>query len=89
MKKEVIGIVLWDLEVNLWGKFNEENKRRVNDLRVLWIIEEKCKEYNWGGLLCGDLFDKGERMDEDVMELSYEKLKEVELREKEVEILCI
>ena len=89
MKKQVIAIVFSDLHLNLWAKFNEDNKRTLNHFRVLSIIQEKCKEYDCPALFCGDFFHKPETMDQDLMELTYEKFKKLELRENQVEIFSI
>lgn len=89
MKKQVIAIVFSDLHLNIYAKFNEDNKRTLNHFRVLSIIQEKCKEYDCPALFCGDFFHKPETMDQDLMELTYEKFKELELRENQVEIFSI
>ena len=76
MGKEVIGIGFWDLDINVWGKLNENNERRVNSLRVLWIIGKLCRRFKCGGLFCGELFDKGERMEEELGEICYNEVME-------------
>lgn len=71
MKKEVIAIVFSDLHLNMYAKFNEDNKRTLNHFRVLSIIQEKCKKYNCPALFCGDFFHKPETMDQELDELCY------------------
>ena len=89
MKKQVIAIVFSDLHLNLWAKFNEDNKRTLNHFRVCRLYKSNVKSNNCPALFCGDFFHKPETMDQDLMELTYEKFKELELRENQVEIFSI
>lgn len=64
--KSVIAIVFSDLHLNIWAKFNEDNKRTLDGFRVLSSIIEVCEKLNVPALFCGDLFHKPETMDQDL-----------------------
>lgn len=66
--KKLIAIVFSDLHINLWNKFNEDNRRTLNHFRVLHVIKEICKANgNIPALFCGDLFHKPENIDQDLL----------------------
>lgn len=89
MEKEVIAIVFSDLHLNLWAKFNEDNKRTLNHFRVLSIIKDECIRYKCPALFCGDFFHKPETMDQELMEIIYEEFSKLKLRENHVSIYAI
>lgn len=65
-----IAIVFSDLHINLWNKFNEDNKRTLNNFRVLSVIKGICKANgNIPALFCGDLFHKPENIENDLLEI--------------------
>lgn len=64
--KKVIAIVFSDLHLNLWAKFNEENKRTMDGFQVLFSIRDLCRKYKVPALFCGDLFHKPENLDQDL-----------------------
>lgn len=66
--KKVVGIVFSDLHINLWNKFNQENKRTLNHFRVLFLIKSLCMKYGCPALFCGDLFHKPEYMENEMLE---------------------
>lgn len=71
MSKEVIAIAFSDLHINLWAKFNEDNKRTLDSFRVLSLIQKQCRKYNCPALFCGDLFHKAEVMDQSLAKICY------------------
>lgn len=89
MSKEVIAIVFSDLHINLWAKFNENNKRTLDSFRVLSIIKEECKKYQCPALFCGDFFHKPENMDSELMEVVYEEFTKLKLKESGIEMYAI
>lgn len=71
--KKLIAIVFSDLHINLFSKFNEDNKRTMNHFRVLSVIKNLCKANgNIPALFCGDLFHKPENMDNELLEMVQE-----------------
>lgn len=75
-KSNVIAIVFSDLHLNIWAKFNEDNKRTLDGFKVLSSIAEICEELRVPALFCGDLFHKPENLDQDVALLMRDKLKD-------------
>lgn len=72
--KKPIAIVFSDLHINLWNKFNEDNKRTLNNFRVLSVIKDVCKANgNIPALFCGDLFHKPENIESDLLEMVEDK----------------
>lgn len=74
MKSRVIALAFSDLHINLWTKFNTDNKRTLDHFRVLSLIKKKCLKYNCPALFCGDLFHKPEGMSQDLMHLVFSEL---------------
>ena len=70
-QKQVIAIVFSDLHLNIYAKFNEDNKRTLNHFRVLSTIQGLCKKYNCPALFCGDLFHRAESMDQELYGICY------------------
>ena len=66
MSKEVVFIAFSDLHINLWAKFNENNNRTLNSIKVLSVIAAQCEKYRCPALFCGDLFHKPESIDQDL-----------------------
>ena len=65
-KPKIIAIAFSDLHLNLWAKFNNENKRTLDGFKVLSCINNVCNMYGVPALFCGDLFHKPENMDQDL-----------------------
>jgi DNA repair exonuclease SbcCD nuclease subunit len=63
---KTVAIVFSDLHINLWSKFNDGNKRTLNNFGVLFRIAQLCKENDCPALFCGDMFHKPESMDQDL-----------------------
>lgn len=89
MSKEVIAIVFSDLHINLWAKFNEDNKRTLDSFRVLSIIKEDCKKYGCPALFCGDFFHKPENIDSELMEIIYDEFGKLKLKEDNIDMYAI
>lgn len=68
-KSKVIAIAFSDLHLNLWAKFNEDNKRTLDGFKVLSCIRKVCKKYGVPALFCGDLFHKPENIDQDLLNM--------------------
>lgn len=66
MSKKVIAIAFSDLHINLWAKFNKDNKRTLDHFRVLQYIAETCTKNGCPALFCGDMFHKPENIDPDI-----------------------
>lgn len=66
MAKEVVFIAFSDAHINLWAKFNENNGRTLNTIKVLSVIAAQCEKYKCPALFCGDLFHKPESIDQDL-----------------------
>lgn len=74
MKNKPIAIIFSDLHLNIWSKFNQDNERTLNHIRVLFHIRSLCKKYKCPALFCGDMLHKPENIDQDLMELIHDKL---------------
>lgn len=74
-KPELLAIVFSDLHLNIWSKFNQNNQRTRESLRVLSFLSHKYPDVP--ALFCGDLFHKAESIDTDLLEmwLEYEPAK--------------
>lgn len=66
MKKRPVALAFSDLHLNIWGKFNKDNKRTLEGFRVLFTLFEKAKSLNIPVLFGGDLFHKPESLDQDL-----------------------
>lgn len=66
MSKKVVAIVFSDLHINLWAKFNKDNKRTLDHFRVLEFIAKACRKYDCVSLFCGDFIHKPESMDQEL-----------------------
>lgn len=56
MPIKLIAIAFSDLHLNEWSKFNEDNRRLKDGLRVIDILQKKCKKAGVPLLFPGDLF---------------------------------
>lgn len=61
-KKKLIAICFSDLHLNIWSKFNADNKRTLEGFRVLSYLSKKYP--NIPALFCGDMFHKPTSMDQ-------------------------
>lgn len=77
MSKKVIAIAFSDLHINLWAKFNKDNKRTLDHFRVLELIAEACKKYDCEALFCGDFLHKPESIDQELAILIKNKLEKL------------
>lgn len=88
-KKRVVALAFSDLHLNIYGKFNENNKRTLNHFKVLSVIKDKCKEYQCPALFCGDILHKPENIDQGLMEVIYQEFEKLRLRENQIELFAI
>ncbi|MEG1415378.1 MAG: metallophosphoesterase [Clostridium sp.] len=72
--KKLISIAFSDLHINLWNKFNTNNQRTLNHIKVLSCIKEICIQKNIPALFCGDLFHKPENLDNDLQDIILPEL---------------
>lgn len=72
--KEIIAIVFSDLHINLWAKFNQENRRTLDSFRVLHLINDVCKDLQVPALFCGDFMHKPEVLDQELGNLIMDYL---------------
>ena len=79
---KVIGIVFSDLHISEYTKFNQDNKRTLNDFRVLSLIKEVCLKYNCPAFFCGDFMHRPEYISTSLDELIIEKFSELNIEEK-------
>lgn len=89
MDEKVIAIAFSDLHINLWAKFNQNNKRTLDSFRVLSIIADECEKHKCPALFCGDMLHKPENLDQGLYEIICEEFEKLNLRERRVEILAI
>lgn len=74
--KQVIALVFSDLHLNDWTKFNPDDTRTKNQLKVLVSLLKKSEEQRIPLLFCGDLFHKPDIIRPELLNLIYEYLKE-------------
>ena len=77
MSKKVIAIAFSDLHINLWAKFNNDNKRTLDHFRVLELIAEACKKHDCEALFCGDFLHKPESLDQELAILIKNQLEKL------------
>lgn len=70
--KDVIAIAFSDLHLNMWSKFNKDNRRTLNGFDVLYRISKLCDKYYCPALFCGDLFHKAESLDSGLYDICLE-----------------
>lgn len=76
-----ISIVFSDLHINLWNKFNEDNKRTLNHFKVLSVIKDICKANgNIPALFCGDLFHKPENIENELFEIIEDEFSKLDFK---------
>lgn len=75
--KKILAIVFSDLHINNWNKYNLENVRTLNHLRVLFDIRDKCLKHKCPAIFLGDLFHKPENMPQELMALVQKKFFEL------------
>lgn len=76
--KKIVGIVFSDLHLNLWNKFNQENKRTLDGFRVLFLIKSLCLKYGCPAIFCGDLFHKPEFIENELLSKTIEVFDELD-----------
>lgn len=76
MSKELVALVFSDIHLNLWAKFNEDNRRTLNGFRVLHDLV-KVSKGKVPILFCGDLFHKPDNIDSDLMEMALDQFKDI------------
>jgi DNA repair exonuclease SbcCD nuclease subunit len=64
-----LAIVFSDLHLNIWSKFNEDNKRTLDHFKVLFNVKTLCELYNVPALFCGDFFHKADGISIELLEL--------------------
>lgn len=62
MKPKLIALIISDLHINLWSKFNEDNQRTMNHFKVLEKMAKLSEKYQVPTIFGGDLFHKPENM---------------------------
>lgn len=86
---KVIAIAFSDLHLNIWAKFNKDNKRTQDSFRVLFKIIKECEKYDVPALFCGDLFHKPENLDLDLALMFRDFMKEVYHHHPKFKMFCI
>ena len=76
--KEIIALVFSDLHINLWAKFNQDNRRTLDSFRVLHLINDICLDLQVPALFCGDLLHKPEVLDQELGNLMMASLKNLQ-----------
>lgn len=71
--KKLIAIAFSDLHINLWNKFNTNNQRTLNHIKVLFMIKDICKANKVPALFCGDMFHKPENIDNELVDILTDK----------------
>lgn len=77
-KKKVIALVLSDLHISDWSKFNTNNERTLNHIKVLSTIGKISGKHKCPVLFCGDLFHKPEILTNDLANLCKVKFSKLE-----------
>lgn len=79
---KVIGIVFSDLHISEYTKFNQDNKRTLNNFRVLSLIKKVCLKYNCPAFFCGDFMHRPEYISTSLDELIIDKFSELNREDK-------
>lgn len=74
MKKRIIGLAFSDTHLNIWNKFNQDNKRTLIHFKVLFHIAKRSKELKVPVLFTGDLLHKPDTIDSELLSISLKKL---------------
>lgn len=73
----VIGIAFSDLHLGEYSKFNEDNKRTLNHIRVLYLIKDLCIKYKCPAFFCGDFMHRPEFISTSLDEIIIEQFEEL------------
>lgn len=76
--KYPIAIVFSDLHINDWKKYNLDNSRTLNHLRVLFDIKDLCYKYKCPAIFCGDLLHKPENISQELLDIIQFKFDELD-----------
>lgn len=68
-KRKPLALVYSDLHLNIWPKFNENNRRLWNGIGVIDIISEKAQELKVPKLFLGDLFHKEDGISNELFQI--------------------
>lgn len=74
---KVIGIAFSDLHLGEYSKFNEDNKRTLNHIRVLYLIKDLCIKYKCPAFFCGDFMHRPEFISTSLDEIIIEQFEEL------------
>lgn len=74
--KQVIALVFSDLHLNDWAKFNQDDTRTKNQLKVLVSLLKKSQENLIPVLFCGDFLHKPDVIRPGLLNLIYEYLRD-------------
>lgn len=77
MSKKIIALAISDLHISDWSKFNQQNKRTLNHIKVLSILRKLSIKLNCPTLFCGDLFHKPEVLHNDLANLCKNEFKKL------------
>lgn len=80
--KKVIALAFSDLHLHDYAKFNQNNSRTLNHIKVLDLIKKKCRRHGCPALFCGDLFHKPENMSLNLFKLVNQKFRELDNSDK-------
>lgn len=78
MSKKIVALVLSDLHISDWSKFNTNNSRTLNHIKVLFLIKKLCNKFKCPAICCGDLFHKPEVLHNDLANLCKQQFKRLE-----------
>lgn len=67
--KKVIALAFSDLHLHDYAKFNQNNSRTLNHIKVLDLIKKKCRRHGCPALFCGDFFHKPESVSTNLLSL--------------------
>ena len=70
--KNLVAYVISDLHINDWAKFNENDTRTHNQMRILVSLLNKSYKDRVPILFCGDLFHKPDIMRPELLNLIYQ-----------------
>lgn len=77
MKKQPIAIAFSDVHINLWSKFNTDNKRTLYGFKAIEHIKKQCLKKGIPALFLGDLLHKSESIDNDLFSILVDKFIEL------------
>lgn len=79
---KVIGIAFSDLHLDIPSKFNQDNQRTLNLIRVLFLIKDLCLKYKCPAFFCGDFIHKPEYISTELDEIIIEHFSKLNYEEK-------